>query len=265
MSKAATFRRLHQDGILILANAWDAGSARLVESLGGKAVATTSAGVAWAWGYKDGHALPLDRLMQTASAITRAIDVPLTLDMERGFGNTPEEVAAAVVQVAKLGVAGLNIEDADLPPENLVARIQVIRSALKRENLDLFINARTDVYLRGLAPEGQRTGEAIRRAKLYKDAGADGIFPAGMTAIEDITAMVQSTDLPVNIMARPNLAPASDLAKLGVRRITAGSAISEAMYAHQARLAGGFLKDGLSAPVTAESMPYPQVNGLMKA
>ncbi|OJH39858.1 hypothetical protein BON30_12230 [Cystobacter ferrugineus] len=94
-------------GLLLLANAWDAGSARLVESLGGKAVATTSAGVAWAWGYKDGHALPLERLLQTASAITRAIDVPLTLDMERGFGNTPEEVTS----VARLGVAGINIEE----------------------------------------------------------------------------------------------------------------------------------------------------------
>ncbi|EPX55847.1 putative carboxyvinyl-carboxyphosphonate phosphorylmutase [Cystobacter fuscus DSM 2262] len=265
MTKTADFRRLHQSGILLLANAWDAGSARLVESLGGKAVATTSAGVAWAWGYKDGHALPLERLLQTASAIIRAIEVPLTLDMERGFGNTPEEVAAAVTSVARLGVAGLNIEDADLPPEHLVARIKAIRAALKREGLDIFINARTDVYLRGLAPEGQRAAECIRRAGLYEEAGADGIFPAGMTDMGDIAAMVKGTRLPVNIMARPTLAPAAELEKLGVRRITAGSAISEAMYAHAARLAGGFLKDGLSAPVTAESMPYPQVNGLMKA
>ncbi|MFD2261283.1 isocitrate lyase/phosphoenolpyruvate mutase family protein [Lacibacterium aquatile] len=265
MSKTAEFRRLHQSGILILANAWDAGSARLVESLGGKAVATTSAGVAWAWGYKDGHALPLERLLQTASAITRVLDVPLTLDMERGFGDTPEEVAAAVIAVARLGVAGINIEDADLPPENLVARIKAIRAGLKAEGFDIFINARTDIYLRGLAPEGQRAAEAIRRAGLYAEAGADGIFPAGMTAAEDITALVKGTRLPVNIMARPTLAPAADLEKLGVRRITAGSAISEAMYAHAARLSGGFLQTGLSAPVTAESMPYPEVNGLMKA
>ncbi|WP_395833150.1 isocitrate lyase/phosphoenolpyruvate mutase family protein [Cystobacter fuscus] len=159
----------------------------------------------------------------------------------------------------------LNIEDADLPPENLVARIKAIRASLKREGLDIFINARTDVYLRGLAPEGQRAAECIRRAGLYEEAGADGIFPAGMTDMGDIAAMVKGTRLPVNIMARPTLAPAAELEKLGVRRITAGSAISEAMYAHAARLAGGFLKDGLSAPVTAESMPYPQVNGLMKA
>lgn len=265
MTKAADFRKLHQDGLLILPNAWDAGSARLIESLGAKAIATTSAGVAWAWGYKDGHALPLDRLLQTASAITRVLSVPLTLDMERGFGDTPEEVGAAVVQIAKLGVAGLNIEDADLPPENLAARIKGIRAALKAEGLDIFINARTDVYLRGLAPEGQRAAEAIRRAGLYAEAGADGIFPAGMTAPEDIAAMVKGTKLPVNIMARPALGSAADIAKLGVRRITAGSAISEAMYAHTARLASGFLTTGLSGPVTAESMPYPEVNGLMKA
>lgn len=264
MTKTADFRRLHQSGILSIANAWDAGSARLIESLGSKAVATTSAGVAWAWGYKDGHILPLERLLQTASAITRAIEVPLSLDMERGFGDTPQEVAAAVTAVARLGVAGINIEDADLSPDNLVARIQAIRVALKREGLDLFINARTDVYLRGLAPEGQRATECVRRARLYEEAGADGIFAAGMTDLGDIAALVKGTRLPVNIMARPSLAPAAELEKLGVRRITSGSAIAEAMYAHTARLAGGFLKDGLSAPLTAESMPYPQVNGLMK-
>ncbi|WP_269714231.1 isocitrate lyase/PEP mutase family protein [Caulobacter sp. NIBR2454] len=263
MTNASKFRQLHEDGLLILPNAWDAGSARLIESLGAKAVATTSAGVAWAHGYKDGDQLPLKRLLQTVTAIARVLDAPFTIDMEGGYGDSAQAVAEAVSAVAGEGAAGINIEDGVIGPGELAVRVTAIREALDKRGLDLFVNVRTDVYLRNLAPPEERLAMCLGRAAIYRDAGADGIFTPGMTDPAEIREMAKGTSLPLNIMARPGLASAAELQAMGVRRLSAGSAISEAMHAHTARLAGAFLADGLSDAMTAEAMPYPTINGLM--
>ncbi|MDG2523615.1 isocitrate lyase/phosphoenolpyruvate mutase family protein [Caulobacter segnis] len=263
MTAAADFRRLHQDGLLILPNAWDAGSARLIESLGARAIATTSCGVAWSHGYRDGDQMPLAPLLHTVKTIARAVSVPFTIDMESGYGATAREVAEAVVAVAAEGAAGINIEDGIIGPGEAALRIETIREALVKRGLDLFINARTDVYLRGLAPKGEQVALSLGRASVYRDAGADGLFTPGVVDLEEIAALAKDSPLPLNVMARPGLPGAAELAKLGVRRLSAGGAISEVVYTHVARLAGGFLKDGVSDAVTADAMPYPAINALM--
>ncbi|OWJ68561.1 isocitrate lyase/PEP mutase family protein [Inquilinus limosus] len=257
------FRRLHQDGILLLANAWDAGSARLIESLGAKAIATTSAGVAWAHGYPDGDALPFDLLVATTADITRILTVPLTVDSEGGYSDDPAAVGESIARLIGAGAAGINLEDGVGSPDLLCAKIAAIKGAAARSGQDVFINARTDVYLRGLAPEGGKVAEVLARAGRYRDAGADGIFVPGVTKPDEIRAIAADAPLPLNVMARPGLPGAAELAGLGVRRLSAGSGISQTVYAQIAGLARSFLVDGVSDPLVSGAMPYPEINALM--
>lgn len=257
------FRRLHQDGILLLANAWDAGSARLIESLGAKAIATTSAGVAWAHGYPDGDVLPFDLLVATTAEITRIVTVPLTVDSEGGYSDDPAAVGQSIARLIGAGAAGINLEDGAGTPDLLCAKIEAIKRAAARSGQDVFINARTDVYLRGLAPEGGKVAEVLARAGRYRDAGADGIFVPGATKPDEIKAIAADAPLPLNVMSRPGLPGAAELAALGVRRLSAGSGISQSVYARTAELARSFLQDGVSDPLVSGAMPYPEINALM--
>jgi 2-methylisocitrate lyase-like PEP mutase family enzyme len=256
------FRQLHQEGILVLANAWDAGTARLIESLGAKAIATTSAGVAWSNGYADGDWLPVPRLLSTVSGILDVIRVPLTADIEGGYSEDPNAVAELAARLAGMGVAGINLEDGAAPPEKLCAKIEAIKKACAREGTDMFINARTDVYLRGLAPAAERVEQTLARARLYGAAGADGLFVPGISARADIAAVAAGTALPLNVLARTSLPGAADLQTWGVRRLSAGADIAESAYRRVAVLAADFLRDGLSAPLSADAMPYPELNAL---
>ncbi|NUO76102.1 MAG: isocitrate lyase/phosphoenolpyruvate mutase family protein [Lysobacter sp.] len=259
---ATTFRRLHQDGLLLLANAWDAGSARLIESLGAKAVATTSAGLAWSNGYADGDFLPLDRLYAAVESIARAIRVPLTVDAEGGYSDDPATVGATIARLGTLGAVGINLEDGAGSPEALCAKLERIKSACAQAGVDVFVNVRTDIYLRGLAPEGERVAATLARAQRYRDAGADGLFVPGIQQHDDIAAVVAGTPLPLNVLARPGLPVAAELQQWGVRRLSAGSGLSQSLYARAAELATGFLRDGDSAPLSAQAMPYPEINAL---
>jgi 2-methylisocitrate lyase-like PEP mutase family enzyme len=262
--RAAAFRRLHQGrSILILANCWDAGSARLTESLGARAVATTSAGVAWALGYPDGDALPLDLLVAAVANVSRAVRVPLTVDMEGGYGKTPKAVGAAVGRIIDAGAIGMNIEDGGSLPSLLCRKIEAAKQIAKRKRIDFFVNARTDVYLRGLVPPGKRVAETLARAKRYREAGADGLFVPGVTDPEEIRAITSGVDLPVNLLAWPGLAPAAELAKLGVRRLSAGSGISQAAAAVGAAKAKAFLQDGDSAALREGALTYDALNKLV--
>jgi 2-methylisocitrate lyase-like PEP mutase family enzyme len=260
---ASSFHRLHKGpDLLLLANGWDAGSARLMESLGAKAVATTSAGVAWAHGYPDGDALPLRLLVATVTDISRAIRVPLTVDMEGGFGETPAAVGEAVTAVIEAGGVGINIEDGSASPDLLAAKIAAAKQAGKRQGIDLYINARTDVYLRGLVPEAGRVKETLARAKRYREAGASGIFVPGVIEPAEIRAIAAGTDLPLNVLAWPGLAPGAELAKFGVRRLSAGSGIVEAAWGRAAALGKAFLAEGRSDPLSEGALDYSEVNAL---
>jgi 2-methylisocitrate lyase-like PEP mutase family enzyme len=256
-SPTDAFRLLHQGpDLLLLANAWDAGSARLVESLGARAVATTSAGVAWAHGYPDGDTLPVELLVASVRSIVRAIRVPLTIDVEGGYSDDPDAVAETIGAVVAAGAVGINLEDGGGSPELLAAKIRAIKA-----RCDVFINARTDVYLRGLVAPDQAVAETLSRARVYREAGADGLFVPKLTDPAEIRSIADG-GLPLNLLAWPHLAPAAELAALGVRRLSAGSAIAGSAWRRTATLAAGFLRDGRSDPLSADAMPYGEINAL---
>ena len=260
---AAVFRALHAGPqILRLPNAWDAGSARLIESLGAKAIATTSAGVAWANGYPDGDVLPVPRLLDTVAAILRVVRVPLTIDIEGGYSDAPHAVGELAVRLAGMGVAGINLEDGAAAPSLLCAKIEAIRSACASAGLDLFVNARTDVYLRGMGRAAERPDATLARAADYAAAGADGLFVPGLADRAGVEQIVAGTALPLNLLVRSALPGAGELESWGVRRLSAGSDLAESAYRRVATLATDFLRDGLSAPLSADSMPYPELNAL---
>jgi 2-methylisocitrate lyase-like PEP mutase family enzyme len=262
---AKIFHRLHEGPQpLLLPNAWDAGSARLMESLGAKAVATTSAGVAWTHGYPDGDALPVRLLVSTVATIARATRVPITVDIEGGYSDDPPAVEETVAKMVEAGAVGINIEDGANTPDLLCLKIERAKRAGQHFGVDLFVNARTDVYLRGLAPDGKRVAETLSRAKLYRDTGASGIFVPGLHDPGEISAIVAGADLPLNVMAWPGLPAAAELAQLGVRRLSAGSGISQALWGRAAALATNFLKHGKSEPLGEGAMAYPEINALFE-
>lgn len=156
---ATQFHQLHQRSLLILTNVADATGARLVEHLGGKAVATSSAAVAWAHGYPDGNALPLERLVSTVESIARVISIPLTVDVEAGYSDDLGRVAEVLDAVIAAGAVGINIEDGSADPELLARKIEVARQVAGKRDVQLFINARTDVYLKSLVPAEDRVAE----------------------------------------------------------------------------------------------------------
>ena len=211
-------------------NGWDAASARLVEETGAKAVATSSAAVSWAHGYADGETIPPEALLATVREIARVIRVPLSVDAEAGLDAMPEAVGDFVVRLVDAGASGVNLEDGNSSPDLLAAKIRAIKDATKRKGVDIYINARADVYLRKLtAPEGMRK-EMIARAKKYAQAGADGFFAPGVVDIADIKAISGAVDLPLNILVWPGLAPVAELKAAGVRRVSAGSGIARAAF-----------------------------------
>ncbi len=242
--RATAFHALHRDGLLLLPNAWDAGSARLAQAAGARAIATSSAAVAWDHGWPDGDRLPVELLVQTVRAIAGATDLPLTVDIEGGYSDEPSEVGALVTRVIEAGAVGINIEDGSKDPALLAAKIAAARTAAHDENVDLFINARIDTWLRGLAPAGERVRETLARAARYEAAGANGLFAPGVTDAAEIAALVAGSRLPLNVLAWSGLPEADRLRALGVRRLSAGSAISEAMHGAVLAMMRGFLANG---------------------
>lgn len=242
------FRTLHDGPApLMLPNAWDAGSARLIESLGAKAIATSSAGLAWSRGYPDGNALPGDQLIAATRDIVRAIRVPLSVDIEAGYSDDAPAVARLVVSILHLGAAGINIEDGVDLPDILCKKIEAVRESTAHSGVDLFINARTDVYLRGIASGDAAVEEVIGRAARYHAAGCDGLFVPGLAEGRAITTIATAIKpMPLNVMALPGLPSVEALQRYGVRRLSAGSAIAQAALGCTHRLAAGFLAGALS-------------------
>jgi 2-methylisocitrate lyase-like PEP mutase family enzyme len=264
MTNSATiFHQLHQGpGVLCLPNCWDAGSARLLESVGARAVATTSAGLAWSLGYPDGDALPVRELAAAVERIVRVIRIPLTVDMEAGYSDDPASVGESVAAVVDAGGIGINLEDGASSPELMAAKIEAARRAADRAGVDLFINARTDVYLRGLVPDAGKVAESLARAARWRDAGASGFFVPKVVEEAEIRAIAEGGEMPLNVLAWHGLPAAPRLAELGVRRLTSGSAIALAAWS-RARTAGeAFVRDGDSAALLAGATPYAEANGL---
>jgi 2-methylisocitrate lyase-like PEP mutase family enzyme len=230
---AAALRALHVPGEpLILPNAWDAGTARLVEAAGFPAVATTSSGVAEALGFQDGEQTPVEEMLAAVGRVARAVRVPVTADMEAGYGLPPGELAARLLGA---GAVGLNLEDSDhanapalVPTDRHAERIAAIKAAG-----DVVLNARIDVQLRG-----GRAEDALDRARAYRDAGADGVYPIGIVDEATIARFVE-LGVPVNILLRPGAPSVERLAALGVARISLGHFLhAEMMEALEQRLEG---------------------------
>jgi 2-methylisocitrate lyase-like PEP mutase family enzyme len=260
-----TFRRLHEGpGLLLLPNAWDAVTARLIESLGGMAIATTSAGLAWSHGYPDGNALPEDTLIAAIRTIARVIRVPLTVDIEAGYSDDPGAVVRLVDRAQGIGVAGINIEDGAGSCDLLCKKIAALRNHVTNANLDLFINARTDIYLRGIASGDAAIEEVIARAARYRAAGCDGLFVPGLIAAGAMaTISAAIAPMPLNIMAVPNLASLDALQKTGVRRLSAGSSIAQAALGRTSQLVSGFLA-GTMSEMFDVSADYGDLNRLFE-
>jgi len=263
-ARASAFQALHAEGLLLLANAWDAGSARLAQAAGARAIATSSAAVAWAHAWPDGDALPVELLLQTVRAVAGAVEVPVSADIEGGYSDDPARVGELVGRVIDAGAVGINIEDGASEPALLCAKIAAARAAARERGVDLYVNARTDVWLRGLAEPGRRAAEAVRRGALYREAGASGLFVPGITAEADIAAVVAGIAMPVNVMAFPGLPELERLRALGLRRYSAGAAIGMAVNALALAMMRDFLATGHVQAYGVPALSYPELNALMK-
>jgi 2-methylisocitrate lyase-like PEP mutase family enzyme len=260
---AARFRQLHHTTTpLLLPNAWDAGSARVIESCGAQAIATTSAGLAWSRGYADGGALPASVLIAAVTEIARLLSVPLSVDMESGYASELDAIAENAFALASAGAVGINLEDGTERPEVLCQRIAATKRGAARAGVDLFVNARTDVYLKALTPPGGAVEEILSRGRKYREAGADGLFVPGIADPASIRQVVAGIPLPVNVLVWPGLPSVSELGKLGVRRVSAGSGISSAVHGLTRRAARQFLQgEGYDAMLDG-AMSYPELNAL---
>src|SRR5262245_15548086 len=222
-----TFRDLHGPGqLLLLANAWDAGSARVIEARGARAIATTSAGLAWSRGHPDGDRLPAAVLAAALREIARVISVPLSVDVEGGHSSDPLAVGETVRGLLEAGAVGINLEDGSAPPELLCRKIEAARTAAAKAGVDLFVNARCDVYLRRLVPAEGAVAAALERGRRYHAAGCDGLFVPGVHEPAAIRAIARGLpELPLNVLWLAGLPPLAELRALGVRRLSAGSAL----------------------------------------
>ncbi|WP_043236682.1 isocitrate lyase/PEP mutase family protein [Streptomyces violaceusniger] len=262
-AKARLFRSLHTlAGPLTLANAWDVASARVIESAGAPAIATTSAGVAWSLGSPDGDALVRDQALETISRITAAVAVPVTADIEGGYGQDAADVAGTITGVLAAGAVGVNIEDGTRPPGELATRLAVARRTADRAGADLFLNARIDTYLLGLGNPDTRLEETLSRAHMYVDAGADGIFVPGVTDTTTIAALAKDISGPLNVMAGPGAPTVAELGTLGVARVSLGSGVAQAAYAAARRAARELFDTGDYGSLLG-AIPFPELNGLL--
>jgi 2-methylisocitrate lyase-like PEP mutase family enzyme len=233
MSLFSDFLALHRGPApLVLPNAWDVISARLVEDAGFPAVATTSAGVAWSLGYADGQHISLDEMLAAVARITRAVRVPVTADLEAAYGPRPDDAAATARGAIKAGAVGFNFEDTsgdsnnpllDIPLQ--VARIRAARAAADELGVHLVLNARTDVYLDEVGAPDTRFAEVVRRLTAYRDAGADCLFAPGTADRDTIASLVKALGAPLNVLATPASPTVAELATLGVARISLGGGV----------------------------------------
>ncbi len=230
--QARTFKQLHQSGNpIVLFNVWDAGSAKAVASSGAKAIATGSAPVAMANGFPDGEQFPLDDALIVARRILKTIDLPLTMDLEAGYGESPEAVADSVRRAMQIGVIGFNFEDQIIGGSGLYAiedqakRIQAARAAADENGINGFLNARTDIFLKTKPDEhtDAMVNDAIERAKAFEQAGADGFFAPGMVNEKQIETLCKAVSLPVNMIVLPHTPNQKKFAELGAARISYGS------------------------------------------
>lgn len=266
--KAEVLGRLHTEGpMLVLPNAWDAGSARIFIEAGFQALATTSAGIAFSLGLPDGERISRDEMLAAVARITRRIDVPITADMEAGYGLTPQAVAETARHVIDAGAVGMNLEDR-LEGKHLidfslaVERVGAARAAADAAGVPLVLNARTDAFEAAeLRPE-QRLEEAVRRGNAFRKAGANSVFVPFVGDRDTIEQLVQLIRAPLNVLGTPNAPTLRELAALGVRRVTFGSAPMRATLGLVRRMAREWKEKGTYGTLEAYGIPFADLQKL---
>src|SRR2546425_434456 len=267
--KAEDFRALHHGKrILILPNGWDVPSARVFEDAGFPAIATSSAGLLVSLGYPDGEVISRDEFVSAVGRIARVLSVPLSADSVAGFGKTTKEVLVTVKAILKTGAVGINIEDFThatkklYPIERQVENVKAIRKLGETTGIPLVINARTDALRYGEGGEETRFTEAVRRGMAYRDAGADCVYPMGLTDTAPIANFVKALDFPINIMVRKGLPPVSELERLGVARDSFGPSPSYAAMGLLKRAAKEVLEKGTYENLTEGAITFDELNAL---
>jgi 2-methylisocitrate lyase-like PEP mutase family enzyme len=269
--KAEKLRKLHHGPrILALPNAWDAVTARILEQVGHPAIATSSAAVAFSLGYPDGQRISRGGMLDAVARITRAVHLPVTADLESGYGKTPEEIADFTKAMIAAGAVGLNFEDVTGDDETShvelglqVKNIRVIRETARALGVPVVINARTDVYLMPIGPEATRFERTVERLRAYREAGADCLFVPGMSDREIIRKLVKAVGAPLNILASQGCPSLDELEKMGVARVSAGSSAMRAAMGAFQRVAKDWLAHGTYDSLLQVTVPYAELNRMM--
>jgi 2-methylisocitrate lyase-like PEP mutase family enzyme len=270
--RAEAFRRLHDGpGILVVGSVWDAGSAVVFERAGFAAIATSSAGVAFSLGYPDGEQVPRDEMLAAIARVVRATSLPVSADIESGYGRTSDEVTETCRKVLEAGAIGVNIEDATgdeayplVDPELQAEKLRAVRAMADAFGVHLVINARTDVILGRVGDETTRFSETVRRANLYRAAGADCLFVPGAVDRDTIARLAGAIAGPLNVLATTGTPAVDDLAALGVRRVSQGSGPARAALATARRVAVELKEHGTYTAYTEEAIDYAAANRLFE-
>ncbi|MER7766119.1 isocitrate lyase/phosphoenolpyruvate mutase family protein [Kitasatospora sp. NPDC096140] len=264
--RALRLRELVADGGLVLPNAWDAGSAAVIASAGARAVATTSGGVSWSLGHGDGQRLGRAAAVEAARRIVAAVDLPVTVDAEGGYGPLPADVAETVTALVGVGAVGVNLEDSTavggplFPVAEQAGRLRAARTAAAAAGLpELVVNARTDVFLFGLGG----LDDVLVRAEAYAQAGADGLFVPGLLDLDVLTELCRRSALPVNAMAVPGGPSVAELAATGVRRISVGTGLAQLAYTAARRAAVELLGAGTLTQLDG-ALGFGELDGLYR-
>ncbi len=269
--KAEQFRKLHHGPrILVLPNAWDVASARILEELGYPAIATTSAGVAFSLGYPDGQRVSREQMLEVVARIARAVRVPVTADMEAGYGTTVQDMSETAKALIAAGAIGLNLEDVTGEDESSqvnvalqVQKIQAIRETASSLGVPLVLNARTDIYLMPIGPAETRFDRTVERLRAYRQAGADCLFAPGVQDRETIAELVRAVDAPLNILLNPGCPPLRELEKMRVARASAGSSAMRATLGLLRRIGKELMEAGTYLCLQDGAVPFAELNQLL--
>lgn len=265
--KAEQLRKLHGGPrILVLPNVWDVASARIIEELGFPAIATTSAGIAASLGYPDGQKISRDEMLSMVARIASAVRVPVTADLEAGYGVTIEDMITTVKAMVAAGAVGMNLEDVtgsdessqvELPLQ--VEKIQAIRKVGESLGVPLVLNARTDVYLMPIGPAETRFERTVERLRAYHHAGADCLFAPGLNNGETIAKLAQALRAPLNILVAAGSPTIGELEKMGVARASTGSAVMRATLGLTRRVAKELMESGTYDSLLAGTVPFAEM------
>jgi len=269
--RADRFRKLHHGPrILALPNAWDAASARILEEAGYPAIATSSAAVAFSLGYPDGQRISRHQMLEAVAGIARGVRVPVTADMESGYGTTVKEIMETAKAVIAAGVIGMNLEDVtgddesshvDLPLQ--VEKIRAIKEAALSAGVPIVLNARTDIYLMPIGEATTRFERTVERLRAYRQAGADCVFAPGVSDRDTIARLVKEVGAPLNILISAGCPSLAELEKIGVARVSAGSAVMRATLGLVRRIGKELKEAGTYDSLFAGAIPFADLNRMM--